>query len=258
MSAEAPPPLAAAPVEEATGEAAPKGSLGFLRGGQDYYHDKPAASPADKSEPPASGQNPPAADQNQAAPPSAQAQAAAKATAKPGLKSFSMPKLKPTSDATDFRSRSGLGQGGGAQAGGAPPGTPAGAGMPDMGAMMKGMTGGAGGAGAPPGAAGMPDMGAMMKGMAGGTGGKPGAAPGAAPTGAAGSNLPAPLPGKKGAGQPAMPDVGGMLKGKGLDGQMGKLGDTKKNLPADMQGMVPDVGGMLKGIPGMSGDQNKK
>lgn len=186
-----------APIQADAPSAPQGGSLGFIRGGDDYYKDKDkqaAAGPQVQQ---------PQTQQAQAAPPPPPQVAAAEPAAKrgkPAPKPFSMPKLQPTKGFSSFRGGGGgMGsqQGGGAMEAGAQGGAdPAAAmqamqgmqGMPGGGAgaqrpmaQMNGKTSGFGQGHGPNGVPadalkdqGMPDMGAMMKNIpGGGAGGLP-------------------------------------------------------------------------------------
>ncbi len=143
--------------------AAQGGSLGFVKASSDFLPPpQPSTETAKAPEPVSAAAKKEVA---KAEPPPQQPKA------KAGPKPFAQPRLQGTKFSTTnfakgFGSSGQRGGKGGQMGGkGGMPQMPAGAGMPDMGAMMQGMMpGGAGGAGGAAGG-GMPDMSSLMKGM---------------------------------------------------------------------------------------------
>lgn len=206
------------------------GSLSFLRGGEDYYGDGDTQLPVGQTPPQQQQAEAPAAGGSGASPAGAASPAAATtpaASPKTGQKAFVMPKLKPSSGFSDFKSRGTSLSGLGAPAGAGP------AALQQQAAAAQ--AAGAGGtqqsqsawkpASGPGSGANLPQLGQLGQ-------------KGAAPVGAAAATG-AP-------GMPAMPDIGGLLKGM-------------PEIPKEAGGMkMPDVGSLLNSIPGLGGDQKKK
>ncbi|MDD5656492.1 MAG: hypothetical protein PHF00_04460 [Elusimicrobia bacterium] len=126
-------------------------SLGFIRGGSDYYQQAQARPPAEPAPAPA------AAPAEPPTPP--------RKPAKPSARTFAQPKLNSTGARGSFYNFGGkqpfAGGSGGLTQHNQAPGTPP-SGVPDVGAMLKSVPGA--GSGAP---AGMPDVGDMLKSVPG-------------------------------------------------------------------------------------------
>ena len=230
------PTAAAAPADPAAPARKSFDSIGFIKGGNDYFQE--AAKPAASVQAPAKtvAAEPEQEEQKLAdAPPQAPA-------AKKGKKAFTMPKLQPsggTGSFTSFKGGQGLGAGRQGQQGG---------GEDPQQAAMAAMANAAGGA--------APAAKPETKGGVGGGMYKPASGPGS------GANLSS--FGKKAPqGGPVMPGApGGAPGGQPMPempagGGMPDMGALLKGVPGKEKTGGVDIGGMLQGIPGMGGDPKK-